>query len=1124
MDRTKVRNFAVWARTELIDRVKRQAERYGCSASGTVEAVKAPDLKTERQLRQLKENIRKKGFGHVMEETAYTWFNRFIRLRYLEANGYLPGGRRVFTDESGDFAPGGSCLMYSEEEYRSFVIDICNEMSRALPNIFERISDPTELLFPSGLLDRDSFISRMTEDISEDDWKEDVRIIGWLYQYYNEERKNSVISLNNPSVSKEDIPAATQLFTNEWVVRYVLDNSLGRYWVERNPESPLKDTLEYLVLPETCEWKTQSGTIEPEELTVLDPCMGSGHFLLYAFDILIQIYSERGYTSKEAARSIVKNNLYGLDIDDRAGQLASFAVMMKARQYDPDILDGSVSPNTLAFVESSFMDDLFISYFAGKDKKIRALLEQLREAFRDAKELGSIINIGPFDPEPLYSRAKEMSGETPSDLLGMLYRDLVSDKLIPLIRQAEALFGRYCVVATNPPFLSKMNSVLKTYVKKHYTDYSGDLFSVFMYRNFGLCREGGYSGFMSPFVWMFIRNYEKLRKYILENKAITTLVQMEYSAFEDATVPICTFVLKNGPEDTKGCYFRLSDFPGGMDVQKQKVLHAIADRDCGYYYEVTSDAFAGIPGRPVAYWVGKAMARAFREGTPLSEAADLRQGLATTDNNRFLRLWYEVDYKDIVFGMKDTAQAEASGGKWFPYNKGGDFRKWYGNDDYVVDYSDDGREIKESVMAKYPYLKTPGFVVKNTGYYFKECISWSLISSAATAFRYKPEGFIFDVAGMSLFTEEDLYYYLGFCNTKIAYEALKIIAPTINFQVGDIARLPFIKDDSRKDEIAGLVQENIEISKEDWDAYETSWGFKKDPLVGIAQKSGLSSISDCFGIWEKECASRFEKLKSNEEKLNSIFIDIYGMEGEMTPEVEDRQVTVRKAGRADSIKNLMSYALGCVFGRYSPETDGVLSDVSSECPVAVPLHHDGVSRDIVRYIRGFLSEVFGAESLERNMRYIAESLGGAGSPEEVISAYFKNEFFKDHCRAYSVTGSGRRPIYWLFDSGRKNGFKCLVYMHSFKPEDLESVSALVGLRMDFCLKALRSTENALSSPDQRERSEARRNRENIKKILEEIEAYGSEIKTIISAGIRLDKDDGITANYSKLKKVLAKIK
>ena len=802
MNKPAIQKFAIWARNELISQVSQRAYQYGideknCDAS--LEAVGGRLLSAEEksQRRELVRQIEVKGYTQVMEEVAYTWFNRFIALRFMEVNNYLPSHIRVFSDGNGAFKPEilsdalhvdlpgldtAKVAEYIEANdtetlYRYLLLTQCNALNDSLPMMFERMGGYTEMLLPNNILKPDGVLGRMVADIPEDDWRDAVQIIGWLYQYYNDERKNAVINIYKGTVKREDVPAATQLFTTDWVVRYMVDNSLGRYWIERHPESRLADCLQFLVTPKSGELAHVSDFIKPEDIKFFDPCMGSGHVLVYAFDVLMEIYKESGYTERDAAGMIVRNNLFGLDIDERAAQMAYLAVMMKARQYDRRFLTRGIQPNV---------------YAPG--------------SYEDGQEYGSMLQVDALEPQPEADGTNLFGESADARLNTWNFRRLLAQK--------------YDIVVTNPPYLNKYNPKLKDFVNKNYKDYSGDLFSVFIYRNLRLCKPDGYCGYMTPFVWMFIKTYEKLREYIIKGKSIATLVQMEYSAFEEATVPICSFVLKNGKPAEKGLYFKLSDFKGGMEVQKTKVLEALADKDCGYFYAADQSNFSKIPGAPVAYWVSEKFVSIFSNAL-MDAYASTNNGFTTGDNNLFLRLWSEVVFSKIGFSVPSIESLSNEKAKWFPYNKGGDFRKWYGNNEFLINYGNDGKEIKA-----YGHL-----VPRSLKYQFKQSVTWNKITSGTTAFRFKDQGTMFDVAGLSLFPieEKNIWYFLALCNSTIVKKILEIISPTLNCETGHVSSIPVIFEAT--DTVSNMSKSNIEISKEDWDSYETSWDFKKSPLV-----------------------------------------------------------------------------------------------------------------------------------------------------------------------------------------------------------------------------------------------------------------------------------------------------
>lgn len=861
MNKSKIQKFAVDGHKLLYKQIAQRAYQYGIE-EGNIGKADATEVRgrilsplEKSQRAALITEINTNGYPQTIERVTYIWFNRIVALRFMEVNNYLPSHIRVFSDASGAFKPEilndvlhlemegldkAQIAEYiennnTEELYRYLLLTQCAELKAALPDIFvfgARDRDYTELLFPNNSLSGDSFIAKMLSETDEkEDWQDAVQIIGWLYQYYNDERKNEVINIYKGTVKKDDIPAATQLFTTDWVVRYMVDNSLGRYWIERHPESKLAEKLEFFVTPKNGEINHIDEFVKPEDVKFLDPCMGSGHILVYAFDVLMEIYKESGYTERDAAAMIVQNNLFGLDIDDRASQLAYFAVMMKARSYDRRFLSRGIKPNVLAIKESNGMGAAVRDGLT-TDAKMNEISRYLVDTFRDAKELGSIITVESKDYDGYMAYLDGCDGQGQLTMEDADWLQNTRPMLKALARQAKVLAAKYPVVCTNPPYLNKIEGRLKTFVTENYKDYSGDLFSVFTYRNLMFCKRDGYCGYMTPFVWMFIKTYEKLREFIIQSKSITTLVQMEYSAFEEATVPICSFVLKNGKATENGLYFKLSEFKGGMEIQKQKVLEALADKYCGYFYESDQSNFSKIPGSPVAYWVSKNAVQAFETQKALGAIAEPKQGLATTDNNRFVRAWSEVDFNKIGFSYSREKAAE-SGMKWFPLNKGGEFRKWYGNNDFIVNYQHDGAEIKASVLSKYTYLKTPDFVVKNQQYYFCENGTWSAISSGKISVRYSPKGFIISNAGMAIFCESRLLrYIIAFMNSVcVSDELLGVINQTLNFNAGDIEKLPLVFSDKMESIVISLSDDCIAKEKSDWDSYETSWDFKRNPLV-----------------------------------------------------------------------------------------------------------------------------------------------------------------------------------------------------------------------------------------------------------------------------------------------------
>lgn len=1163
MDKNAIKKYAVWARRELIERVSQRAMIYGITAKDAgdpnAESVNGHLLSQaeKRQRQALIRNIKTKGYEQVMEEVAYTWFNRFAALRFMEVNGYLPSHIRVFTNDAGEFKPQilaeaihleleglDMNKVYelesankSEELFKYLLIVQCNALNSILPGMFQRIEDYTELLLPDYLLREGSVIDRLIADISEKDFdinaadeSGQIEIIGWLYQYYNDEKKAAVIDMTGKAaIEKNDVPAATQLFTTDWVVRYIVDNSVGRYWIERNPNSSIKSQLPYLVSPKNGALPFVSESVSPQDISVLDPCVGSGHFLVYAFDVLMKIYEEYGYSEREAAKEIVEHNLYGLDIDERAVQLAYFAIMMKARKHDRRFLTRNIQPHIYSFVESNGIELVSVQHLGGNlsQEEYSIAIEQAKQLIRefiDAKEYGSILHITKMNWD-LLRRFAALSYTDNQIKLDIYGEQEASDQLLQMIDVAEVMSTKYTVVATNPPYLNKFDAKLKNYVLNHYKDYSGDLFSVFMYRNGEFCKTNGYYGFMTPYVWMFIKTYEPIRKYIINEKAICTLVQMEYSAFEEATVPICSFVLMNGHPSQTGKYFRLTEFRGGMRIQNEKLLEAQADKDCGYYYETEQREFFKIESSPIAYWADEKLLRIFESSKPLRQVAEAKVGLQTGENNLFLRMWYEVDNGRILYHADSAESAQASGYKWFPYNKGGAYRKWYGNNDYVVNWQNDGWDIKHFFNEKGKLKSRP----QNTAFYFRPAITWSYNTSGLFNARIKDQGFIFDVNGVSLFIEDESKrkYLLGFLCSSVASDITSMLNPTINMQVGDMQRVPIVFDDAHKDEIVKTVDECIDITRTDWDAKEISWDFRTSILI----RKGVLKIAVAVEKAAEEYESRFERLKRNEEYLNQVFSEIYGVDQYNVP-VQDSDVSVQLLDKTEAIKDFISYAVGCIMGRYSLDTQGVVytggawdaSKYKTFIPdrdAILPICDDEYFEDDIvgRFVK-FVETAYGKETLEENLRYIADALGGKGSSREVIRNYFINDFYADHLKMYQ-----KRPIYWLFDSGKKNGFKCLIYVHRYQPDTIARIRTdYVHEQQSRYRTAITDLEQRINGASTSERVKLNKQLATLQAQAEEIRVYEEKIHHLADQMIKIDLDDGVKHNYEIFKDVLAKIK
>ena len=1189
MDKNILKKFAVESRQELMEKMRNKIntfyvdEKFEKEQRGDLYILSNENhsltlSKEEYDKREsLISRIKELTLEQVIEESAYTWFNRIIAIRYMEIHDYLPLtkdnqslGFRVLSSK--DNTPDPEILKFSNltnseldidfkkekyaelkddnEKFKYILLLVCKKLGKVIPQVFDGVTDYIDILIPDNLLNDSGFISKVVNDIPVENYEE-VEIIGWLYQYYNQIEKDRVISAKK-TYKKNEIAYATQLFTPDWIVKYMVENSLGRFWIEHGGNLELIKNWEYYIKNDDMEIKE---AVNPNQIKCIDPCSGSGHILVYMFEVLYQIYCSYGYSKKDIAEMILKNNLYGLEIDDRAGQLSVLSVLLKAREYDKDIFN-KVDIKDLNV--KSIQESNKLSYVDNNED-----IKYVVNTFKDAKEIGSLLILENRD----YKGIKEEFIDN---------RNLSNsiDSIVELLNLAEMLSNKYDIVVTNPPYMNSnfMSKNLKKYIADNYNDVKYDLFSAFIVRNNQLSKENGNLGFMTPYVWMFISSYEKLRRYIIDNACITSLIQFEYSAFEEATVPICTFTLKKSRVIREGVYFRLVDYKGGMNIQEQKFIEEKGK--CNYYVK-NVDEFNRITGCPIVYWLSENMFNAFKIGKPLYEFGDTRQGMATSDVNRFTRFWYEINNSTIGFNYKTLDDTKNGIHKWFPYIKGGKFRKWAGNYDTLVNWQFDGKEVKEYAAKLYgSYTRT----IKNIGYYLRECISWGMITSSDISVRYYSSGYIFDIAGCCLFAEHSkLVYLLAFLNTKITRELTKAINPTINMNVGDIANLPIIYDEKHSEQIEKNIDENIQISKKDWDSFETSWNFKHHPLIpkGLSSKDGLY-IEASYQNWKDYSENNFNRLKNNEEELNRIFINIYGLNDELTPEVEDKDVTIRKADLQREIKSLISYAVGCMFGRYSLDKEGLIfaggnfneiyktkiiankdTSVIASCAfyknddatnTYLSLEKDGewinvsylpdldniipitdeayFGDDIVSRFKQFIEVVYGKDTLNENIDFIAETLGkkGTETSEDTIRRYFLNDFFNDHVKMYQ-----KRPIYWLFDSGKKNGFKALIYMHRYNENLISKV------RLDYLHKIQTTYEKLLTDVNDRlkqdlstqEKRQAQAKQADLNAKLNEIKEYDEKIAHIANMkkeDLKIDLDDGVRENYKKFRDILANSK
>lgn len=1150
MDKSVIKKFAVWARTELIARVSLKGVEYGITEGNMEDAsadsvggkVLTADEKKQRQA--LIAEINDKGYKQVMEEVAYTWFNRFSALRFMEVNGYLPSHVRVFTDEENNFKPqiiteaihldlDGLNMekVYelkdaekTEELYKYLLIVQCNALNKILPGMFQRIADYTELLLPDNLLREGSVIQQMIELIPEDDWKDAVQIIGWLYQYYNSEKKDDVFAAlkKNVKITKENIPAATQLFTPDWIVRYMVENSLGRLWLEGHPdvkEQLLPTEEEQSVYaagnrdPEDTKWhyyleeaeqepevqaqlaeiRKEYAALTPDQLKVIDPCSGSGHILAYMFDVLMKIYESYGYTTREAVASIVENNLYGLDIDDRAAQLAYFAVMMKARQYDRRFFSRGIQPHVYAIMESNHVDKFAVDYFCNGDAKLTTAMDTIISELHDAKEYGSILTVTPQDWSALYDRFAEITEDI------NMSRETALRELLPLVQVAEIMSEKYSVVVTNPPYrgIGDVEVKLQDFVKDKYPDSCSDLSTVFMEKCIRFTTKNGYYAMINIPVWMSLASYSNLRNKMLCNEYIVNMLHLGRGMFGSDYGTTAFVVANTSLNRYKGFYKKFFERQGAVeteDAKQKKFFNGTKD------YATVQELYLSLPNDIIAYWATKAFADAFESGININTYATVFEGLKTRDKDRFLRFWFEVASK-----------------KWKPYAKGGTFRRWYGNNDYVVNWGENGDEVRN-------FKKSSG---ANFKHYFEPEITYTAMTMSKFTGRYITNQ-LFGGGGGGITASAKIDYLLGFVNSLPFDYIISAMKSTVNFEVGQIGKIPVLFGDSNSEKtVEILAQENVGLSKKEWDSYEYSWDFQHHPLL-----RKVPTIAEAFTQWQTECDERFNQLKANEEELNRIFIDIYGLQDELTPDVEDKDVTVRKADLGRDIRSFISYAVGCMFGRYSLDVDGLAYaggewDASKYVSFAadkdniIPICDDEYFEDdIVGLFVEFVKTVYGADTLDENLKFISDALGGKGQPKDVIRNYFLSDFYSDNCKIYQ-----KRPIYWLFDSGKKNGFKALIYMHRYQPD------TIARIRTDYVHEQQARYRTAIADLEQRIANASTGERVKLNKKLTTLQAQDTEIRTyeekihhLADQMISIDLDDGVKKNYAIFQDVLAKIK
>ena len=1208
MNKSSLKLFAIEARNELMEKMRTRLDILGITKKG-IEKAKVVGREVEingslypkESYNSLVRKYKQIGYEELVEESAYTWFNRLTALAFMEANEYID--EKMIFNNGLKNEPGIIDNYYEFEFFKNLDNDLqkelhnlrdentpnsieklysilveekCEDLSNIMPFIFKKKGTYSDILFPTGLLMENSLLVRLREEIGEE---APIELIGWLYQYYNSEKREVVYngSMKKSKIDKEYIAPATQLFTPDWIVKYMVENSLGKLALESTGiNENLKDNWKYYI---ESELDKNSEKIKIEDVKILDPAMGSGHILVYAFDLLFEMYENLGWSTKESVLSILKNNLYGLEIDERAGQLASFALMMKAREKFSRLFsvlkrEEAFKLNTLIIEESNNLSEKIKNKLKANNLNN---LNKIIEDFEDAKEYGSILKLKSIDKEILekeFNLLKESFNNNEQETLIFNEDEMFIDineelELIEnLIKQHTIMTDKFDITVTNPPYMgnSRMNGILKEYIDKNYSDVKSDLFAVFIKKVISFNKENGFISLVSPYVWWFIKSYEELRNYILNHLTFYNLIQLEYNAFEGATIPVGTFVLKNKIiPNYKMIGIKLSDFKG-IENQPIKTLEAIKNPNCNWRFQAKQKDFEKIPGSPIAYWVSDKIREIFEKNQKLGDIGEAKQGLATADNNRFLRLWNEVNYNKIGYNISNSQEVLESKKKWFPYNKGGEFRKWYGNQEYLVNWENDGYEIKNFKNA----------VVRNPSYYFKESISWGLITSAGSSFRYFPKGFVYDVSGMSYFLEKNQFNYLGILNTKIYSDLTKIINPTINLQIGDILVLP--ATEIKNEKFNKLVQQNIDISKEEWDSRETSWNFEKLSLI---------DGEDLRTTFENYCShwrDNFVQLHKNEEELNRLFIEIYELQDEMDEKVSFDDITILKKeakiveidnskarefssesekylydrgvslefNKDELVKQFLSYAIGCIMGRYSTNKPGLImansddvlelssnkflvkdtnGDIRQEVETEFFPDEFGIlpitaekdfSNDIVERVKEFVKFVYGEESLKDNLNFIAEALGNKDNrnPEEIIRAYFIKDFYADHLQRYQ-----KRPIYWLTNSGKKNALSCLFYIHRYEPLTIARVRADYLIPYQEMLENKRKfIERQLYAEDitAKEKKNVEKELKDLDVLLKELREYANEVKHIAEQKIVLDLDDGVNVNYEKLGAILKK--
>ena len=1224
MDKVALRNFAVNAKEKMENDIKRKLELMGITEKGIgEETVKEDDYlkingqefnkKEVKQREKIIEVLKtrekdedfKKYFNEFVEEIAYTWFNRIIAIRFMEVNDYLPDGIRILSsDRENDREPQiirevfDTDLKFSNDEknnvyklkeenkteelFKFLFIKKCNKLNEILPELFEEAEDYSELLLPISINDEEGILRKLVDEVPEESFNVEkegqIEVIGWLYQYYNEKKKKEVDqkTKKGKKVEQDDIPAKTQLFTPKWIVKYMVENSLGNLWLEGHPNENLEEKWKFLVKGEKQEEEIEKKLeklnenykeMKLEEIKIIDPCMGSGHILVYAFDVLMDIYSNLGYSNRDAVQSILENNIYGLDIDKRAYQLAYFALMMKAREYYKRIFSKKLELNICYTRESNDINKEIIDFISNGNNKIKEELDLIYNSFLDAREYGSLIEAPKIDYDEIKNRLSEIENTDSYNLFDEAKKEEIKNKFYYVIKTSEILSKKYEVVTTNPPYMgsSMMDSKLSKYTKKNYPDSKSDMFAVFIERCDDLTKKNCYTSMITMQSWMFLSSFEALRKNILEKTTIKSLLQLGYGVIGIAFGTSAFSLKKSFPDEKEGYYFRMFDkIAQNIQTDDCATLFRISKNTTNFRYkfdeyssentifediksnekgnlikfQISQKNFEKIPGMPIGYWASDKVIKIFEKNQKLGDIGEAKSGLQTGNNDKFLRQWFEVSNQKIGYNIKNLEDCRIKNYRWLPQVKGGSFRKWYGNFDYIVNYKNEGQEIKN-------YEGTG--MLKNSQFYFLEGLTWSHTTSGSFAIRYLPKGFLFNVEAPTLYRLPNNYYFLGLLNTKITDLLFGLLNESMHYLVGDMIKLP-VKY-LEKEIIDFIVQQNIMISKKEWNSRETSWDFEKLSLID--GKDLKSAFENYCSHWR----DNFVQLHKNEEELNRLFIEIYELQDEMDEKVEFEDITILKEeaiiiqidnniskefltesekylydrgvslkfNKNVLIKQFISYAVGCMFGRYSLDEEGLvfaggefdknkyikfIPDEDNCIPIT---DSEYFSDDIVTRFVEFVKTVYGEETLEENLKFISQALSNKNdAPKDIIREYFLKNFYEDHLKRYK-----KRPIYWLYDAGKKNGFKALIYMHRYNEQTtakvrigyLHELQKHYERRASFLKDEIESNNN---------RKKAEQELKKIKSQLDECKQFDEKMNHLSSEYISIDLDDGVKVNYEKV--------